>query len=201
MEHLNALPTGTRLGEYEIEAVLGAGGFGITYRAQDVNLGKVVAIKEYLPRDFAMRTNARTVVPTSSADRADYEWGLRRFLDEARTLARFNHPHLNKVQRYFEAHGTAYLVLDYVEGETLSAVLQRQGRLSEAAVTRLLRDVLSGVEEVHAAGYVHRDLKPGNLMVQPDGSIMVLDFGAAPAGRGPAVQEHHVHINAGLCAH
>ena len=179
MEHLNALPTGTRLGEYEIEAVLGAGGFGITYRAQDVNLGKIVAIKEYLPRDFAMRTNARTVVPTSSADRADYEWGLRRFLDEARTLARFNHPHLNKVQRYFEAHGTAYLVLDYVEGETLSAVLQRQGRLSEAVVTRLLRDVLNGVEEVHAAGYVHRDLKPGNLMMQPDGSIMVLDFGAA----------------------
>ena len=179
MEHLNALPTGTRLGEYEIEAVLGAGGFGITYRAQDVNLGKIVAIKEYLPRDFAMRTNARTVVPTSSADRADYEWGLRRFVDEARTLARFNHPHLNKVQRYFEAHGTAYLVLDYVEGETLSAVLQRQGRLSEAVVTRLLRDVLNGVEEVHAAGYVHRDLKPGNLMVQPDGSIMVLDFGAA----------------------
>ena len=179
MEHLNALPTGTRLGEYEIEAVLGAGGFGITYRAQDVNLGKIVAIKEYLPRDFAMRTNTRTVVPTSSADQADYEWGLRRFLDEARTLARFNHPHLNKVQRYFEAHGTAYLVLDYVEGETLSAVLQRQGRLREAVVTRLLRDVLSGVEEVHAAGYVHRDLKPGNLMMQPDGSVMVLDFGAA----------------------
>ncbi len=179
MEHLNALPTGTRLGEYEIEAVLGAGGFGITYRAQDVNLGKIVAIKEYLPRDFAMRTNARTVVPTSGADRADYEWGLSRFLDEARTLARFSHPYLNKVQRYFEAHGTAYLVLDYVEGETLSAVLQRQGRLSEAVVTRLLRDVLSGVEEVHAAGYVHRDLKPGNLMIQPDGSVMVLDFGAA----------------------
>ena len=179
MEHLNALPAGTRLGEYEIEGMLGEGGFGITYRTYDANLNKVVAIKEYLPRDIATRTNTRTVVPTSRADQADYEWGLERFLDEARTLARFNHPHLNKVQRYFEAHGTAYLVLEYVEGETLSAVLQRQGTLSQAHIERLLSEVLSGLEEVHAAGYIHRDLKPSNLMVQPDGSVVVLDFGAA----------------------
>ena len=179
MEHLNALPAGTRIAEYELVEVLGAGGFGLTYRAWDIALEKYIAIKEYLPRDFATRTNTLTVVPTSSADRADYEWGLTRFLDEARTLARFNHPHVNKVQRYFEAHGTAYLVLEYVEGETLSRVLERQGRLSEAAVLRLLSEVLSGLEEVHEAGYVHRDIKPGNLMVQPDGSIVILDFGAA----------------------
>ncbi len=179
MEHLNALPVGTRLGEYEIEAVLGAGGFGITYRAVDVTLNKVVAIKEYLPRDFATRTNTRTVVPTSSADRADYEWGLARFVDEARTLARFNHPRVNQVHRFFEANGTAYMVLDYIAGETLSRVLEREGRLSEAAVFRLLDDVLSGLEEVHGAEYVHRDIKPGNLMTQPDGSTIILDFGAA----------------------
>ncbi len=107
MEYLNALPVGTRLGEYEIETVPGSGGFGITYRAHDMHLNTVVAIKECLPRGFAMRTSTRTVVPTSQAARADYEWGLTRFLDEARTLARFNHPHLNKVQRYFEACGTA----------------------------------------------------------------------------------------------
>ncbi len=179
MEHLNALPVGTRLGEYAIEAVLGAGGFGITYRAVDVTLNKVVAIKEYLPRDFATRTNTRTVVPTSSADRADYEWGLARFVDEARTLARFNHPRVNQVHRFFEANGTAYMVLDYIAGETLSRVLEREGRLSEAAVFRLLADVLSGLEEVHGAEYVHRDIKPGNLMTQPDGSTIILDFGAA----------------------
>ena len=122
MEHLNALPVGTRLGEYKIETVLGSGGFGITYRAYDTHLNTVAAIKEYLPRAFAMRTTTRTVVPTSQADRADYEWGLTRFLDEARTLARFKHPHINQVHRYFEAHGTAYLVLECVEGgETLSA--------------------------------------------------------------------------------
>ena len=180
MEHVNALPSGTRLREYEIESPLGnPGGFGIAYRAYDANLHKIVALKEYLPRDFATRTSTRTVVPLSTADRADYEWGLERFLDEARTLARFDHPHLNRVYRFFEANGTAYLVLEYIEGETLREVLARQGTLSEAAVMRLLADVLSGLEEVHAAGYVHRDLKPGNLMVQPNGSVVVLDFGAA----------------------
>ena len=179
MEHRNALPAGTRLGEYEILAVLGRGGFGITYRAVDVTLNKVVAIKEYLPGEFAMRTARSTVVPNSSADVADYQWGLTRFLDEAQTLARFDHPHLNSVYRFFEANGTAYLVLEYIEGETLSAVVQRAGTLSAAQVTRLLGDVLSGLEEVHAARYVHRDIKPGNLMVQPDGSVVVLDFGAA----------------------
>ena len=179
MEYVNALPAGTKLREYEIEGVLGRGGFGMTYRAMDTHLRKVVAIKEYLPDGFATRTSTRTVVPTSSADRADYEWGLGCFLDEARTLARFNHPRLNKVQRYFEAHGTAYLVLEYIEGETLKVVLDRQGRLSEAQVKGLLADVLGGLADVHAAGYVHRDLKPGNLMVQPDGSVVVLDFGAA----------------------
>ena len=179
MEHVNALPAGTRLAEYEVVEVLGAGGFGITYRAWDTTLEKYVAIKEYLPRDFATRTNTRTVVPTSPADRADYAWGLTRFLDEARTLARFDHPHVNTVHRHFEAHGTAYLVLEYVEGETLSAVLGRQRRLNAAQIAGLLTDVLSGLEAVHAAGFVHRDLKPGNLMVRPDGNVVVLDFGAA----------------------
>ena len=179
MEHVNALPAGTRLGEYEVVDVLGAGGFGLTYRAWDTALEKYVAIKEYLPRDFATRTNTRTVVPTSQADRADYEWGLTRFLDEARTLARFDHLHINKVHRFFEAHGTAYLVLEYIEGETLGALLGRQGRLSESEVEGLLTDVLSGLTEVHEAGYVHRDIKPGNLMVKPDGNVVVLDFGAA----------------------
>ena len=179
MEQGNALPVGTRLGEYEILEVLGRGGFGITYRAHDPNLNKVVAIKEYLPGEFAMRTARNTVVPNSEADAADYKWGLARFLDEARTLARFDHPHLNKVHRYFEANGTAYLVLEYIEGEPLSAVLRQNQTLRQGMVKRLLADVLNGLEAVHAARYVHRDLKPGNLMVQPDGSVVVLDFGAA----------------------
>ena len=179
MDNVRALPEGTRLEEYRIEGVLGAGGFGITYRATDAHLHKVVAIKEYLPTEFATRAQDSTVVPHSGADAADYAWGLTRFLDEARTLARFDHPNLNKVHRFFEANGTAYLVLEHVEGRTLSEVLRQQRTLPAAEVERLLADVLGGLAAVHAAGYVHRDLKPGNLMLRPDGSAVVLDFGAA----------------------
>ena len=179
MEYINALRAGTRLGEYEIRDVLGQGGFGLTYLANDTNLVKVVAIKEYLPRDFATRTNTRTVVPNSRADAADYQWGLERFLDEARTLARFDHPHLNKVYRFFEANGTAYLVLEYIDGQTLSHLLTTSPTLPDAHLRRIIAQILSGLEEVHAAGYVHRDIKPSNIMLRGDGSAVLLDFGAA----------------------
>ncbi len=180
MDHIHALPSGTLLEEYRLHSVLGAGGFGITYRAEDTHLNKVVAIKEYLPSEFATRTGTRTVVPHSGTQAQDYHWGLTRFLDEARTLARFDHPHLNKVHRYFEANGTAYLVLEYIEGETLGDLLDRRGTLPEVELRRLLAEVLGGLAVVHEAGYVHRDVKPGNLMLRDeDGSAVLLDFGAA----------------------
>ena len=180
LDHIHALPPGTRLEEYRLDAMLGAGGFGITYRAYDAHLDKFVAIKEYLPLDFATRTEASTVVPYSSADAQDYHWGLTRFLDEARTLARFDHPHLNKVYRFFEGNGTAYMVLEYIRGETLADRLGREPNSGEAALQRLLDEVLSGLAVMHEAGYVHRDIKPANLMLRDeDGSAVVLDFGAA----------------------
>ena len=178
-EHLNALPVGHQLNEYRIEGVIGSGGFGITYKALDTQLDKVVAIKEYLPNEFAVRTDATTVQPKSTADQDDYQWGLTRFLDEARTLARFEHPHLNHVHRYFEDNNTAYLVLDYIEGETLSDLLKREGRLESTRLQRLVTELLSGLDEVHHAGYVHRDIKPSNIMVRANGSSVLLDFGAA----------------------
>ena len=180
IDHIHALPPGTRFEEYRLDEVLGAGGFGITYRAYDANLDKFVAIKEYLPVEFATRTAASTVVPHSDADAQDYHWGLTRFLDEARTLARFNHPNLNRVHRFFESNGTAYMVLEYVEGETLADKLTREMQLPEELLQRLLDEVLSGLEVMHGAGYVHRDIKPGNLMLRAeDDSAVVLDFGAA----------------------
>ena len=180
IDHIHALPPGTRFEEYRLDAVLGAGGFGITYRAYDAHLDKFVAIKEYLPVEFATRTEASTVVPHSTADAQDYHWGLTRFLDEARTLARFDHPHLNKVHRFFESNGTAYMVLEYVQGETLADRLTRERQLPEESLQRLLEEILSGLEVMHEAGYVHRDIKPGNLMLrEEDGSAVVLDFGAA----------------------
>ena len=180
IDHVNALPSGTRFEEYRLDAVLGAGGFGITYRAYDAHLDKFVAIKEYLPVEFATRTEASTVVPYSNADAQDYHWGLTRFLDEARTLARFDHQHLNKVHRFFEYNGTAYMVLEYIQGETLADKLTRERQLPEESLRRLLEEILSGLEVMHAAGYVHRDIKPGNLMLrEEDGSALVLVFGAA----------------------
>ena len=180
IDHVNALPPGTRFEEYRLDAVLGAGGFGITYRAYDGNLEKFVALKEYLPGEFATRTQGYTVVPQSTTDAQDYHWGLNRFLDEARTLARFDHPHLNRVYRFFESNGTAYMVLEYIHGETLADRLTRERQLPEESLQRLLEEVLSGLAVVHEAGYVHRDIKPGNLMLREEGgSAVVLDFGAA----------------------
>ena len=180
IDHIHALPPGTRFEEYRLDAVLGAGGFGITYRAYDAHLDMFVAIKEYLPGEFAARTEASTVVPKSNTDAEDYHWGLTRFLDEARTLARFKHPHLNQVYRFFESNGTAYMVLEYIQGETLADRLSREPYLEEAALQRMLDEVLSGLAVMHEAGYVHRDIKPGNLMLrEEDGSAVVLDFGAA----------------------
>ena len=179
-DHVHALPPGTRFEEYRLDSVLGSGGFGITYRAYDAHLDTFVAIKEYLPAEFAARTEASTVVPKSSTDAQDYHWGLTRFLDEARTLARFNHPNLNRVLRFFEGNGTAYMVLEYVDGETLADRLSRERQLPEQSLRRLLEEVLSGLSVMHDAGYVHRDIKPGNLMLrEEDGSAVVLDFGAA----------------------
>ena len=177
---LNALPQGYRLQEYELVRVLGFGGFGMTYLGFDHNLDKPIAIKEYLPSDIATRTVDRSVAPQASEVRGDFQWGLERFVDEARTLARFDHRHIIKVHRFFEAHGTAYIVMEYAEGETLSAHLERKGSLSEAELKAMLYPLLDGLAVVHGADFLHRDIKPGNIVLRDaDGSPVLLDFGAA----------------------
>ena len=177
---LNALPRGHRLQEYELVRVLGMGGFGMTYLGFDHNLDKAVAIKEYLPSGIATRTTDGSVAPQASEFRGDFQWGLERFLDEARTLARFDHRHIVKVYRFFEAHGTAYIVMEYAEGETLSAHLERKGTLSEAELKGILYPLLDGLAVVHRADFLHRDIKPGNIVLRDaDGSPVLLDFGAA----------------------
>ena len=177
---LNALPQGYRLQEYELVRVLGFGGFGMTYLGFDHNLDKPVAIKEYLPSDIATRTVDRSVAAQASEFRGDFQWGLERFVDEARTLARFDHRHIIKVYRFFEAHGTAYIVMEYAEGETLSAHLERKGSLSEAELKAILYPLLDGLAVVHGADFLHRDIKPGNIVLRDvDGSPVLLDFGSA----------------------
>ena len=177
--HLNALPDGHEIHEYELERVLGSGGFGITYLGHDHNLDKPVAIKEYLPSDLAIRKDNIEVLAKSDTNQSDFDWGLDRFLEEARILARFDHRNLVKVYRFFEAHGTAYIVMEYVEGETLSQRLER-GSLSEAEWLQMLNPLALGLIKVHKSNWLHRDIKPANTLIRTeDGSPVLVDFGAA----------------------
>ena len=195
----NALPEGYRLQEYELVRVLGAGGFGITYLGYDDHLNKPVAIKEYFPSDFATRTDDGSVVPQTSMSREDFEGGLDSFLREARTLARFDRcRHIVRVHRYFEAHGTAYIVMDYVEGEDLSAYFARQRTLSEAELKGILYPLLNGLAVVHEAGILHRDIKPANIVIRAeDGLPVLIDFGAARQAIGARSRRLSVIVTQG----
>ena len=182
--HRGALPPGHRLADYLIERVLGHDGFGITYLATDEHLRHAVAIKEYLPSDIAMREAGYSVIAKSQAEETDFDWGMERFMDEGRMLARFDHPNIVRIHRFFEAHGTAYIVMEYVEGETLAALLKRVGTLAEAELQRHVLPLVDGLREVHRAGFLHRDIKPGNVVICPDGSPVLVDFGSARQALG-----------------
>ena len=179
-QHRLALPQGTRIGDFEFHRVLGQGGFGITYLGWNHALDIPVAIKEYLPADLATRERDLSVVPQSSQAAADFQWGLDRFIDEARILARFQHPNIVRVHHFFQANRTAYIVMEYAEGETLSAYLNRKGVLTESELKAILHPILDGLEEVHQADFLHRDIKPGNIIIRDkDESPVLIDFGAA----------------------
>src|SRR6267143_1389218 len=180
MEAPNALPAGHALQEYRIEKVLGVGGFGLTYLALDENLHLKVAVKEYLPADIALRAPDRSIAPRSDETAEMFGWGKRRFLDESRTLASFRHPNIVRVMRFFEAHGTAYMVMEFVQGAPLPDWISTRRPLAEAQVAALVAPLLDGLEVVHQAGFMHRDIKPPNIYIRDDDSSPVLlDFGAA----------------------
>ena len=190
-ERLDALPRGAALGAYTVEDVLGHGGFGIVYRARHNELGNLVAVKEYLPAELALRKGA-SVHPRSAACRAGYEDGLRRFRDEARALIEFQaHPSIVSCRDFFRANGTAYLVMEYEQGLPLSELLRRReasGRpFDEADLLAVMVPLLEGLRRVHEAGMLHRDIKPGNILVRrSDERPVLIDFGAAKQG----VAEH-----------
>jgi len=184
-EHRNALPVGCELQEYRIEGMLGHGNFGITYLAMDIHLDKRVVIKEYLPQELAIREQDSTVVAKSSDDQDSYQWGLQRFLSEARVLAQFNHPNIVRVLRFLEAHNTAYFVMEYEEGENLADYLKHQEPvLSEQQIMDVFIPILDGLRMVHSKGLLHRDIKPDNIFLRNDSSPMLIDFGAAREAMG-----------------
>lgn len=176
--YADVLPPNFRVGSYIIQSVLGCGGFGITYLARHEHLNKLFAIKEHFPRQFAHR-DGQTVRPTMRSEKT-YEWGLDRFLQEARKLALFRHPAIVGVNNIFEAHGTAYMVLDYEQGEDLAAWFKSLGRQpTQAELDRLIIPLLDAVELMHGHDMLHRDIAPDNIMVRPDGTPVLIDFGSA----------------------
>ena len=182
-----ALPRGTLLrGRYEVEQVLGQGGFGITYLAHDTRLLKHVAVKEFFPVFFergvyvARKEGQLTVAPNGDRASKLFQYGLTRFLDEARTLARFDDPGIVRVIDHFEEHATAYLIMKYYRGESLEEHLARQGgRLEALQAVDLVLPVLEALRKLHAQGILHRDIKPSNIMRIASGQVVLLDFGAA----------------------
>ena len=177
------LPVGTRLGgQYAVEGVLGKpGGFGITYLARDEQLGVRVAVKEFFPRGLALRArDGLTIRPNTPDDAAALVAGRGRFLEEARMLARFNHPGIVRVRSFFEQHETAYLVMDYLDGLPLSQYLEREGgTLPWETALGVIRPVLAALAELHAVRVLHRDVDPHNVYVTRRGEVVLLDFGTA----------------------
>ena len=176
----NALPPGTRLDEFEIIGLIGEGGFGIVYLAHDHALQRRVALKEYLPASLAARTGRLTVTVLSEQDATTFQQGMQSFVNEARLLAQFDHPSLVKVYRFWEANGTAYMVMPYYEGPTLREALRElKTPPDEYSLKRLLSDLLDALSVLHAARCVHRDIAPDNILVLAGGRPLLLDFGAA----------------------
>jgi serine/threonine protein kinase len=176
----NALPNGTRIGEFEVTSLIGVGGFGIVYLAQDHSLKRTVALKEYMPASFAARADDFTVHLLSSEHQETFAAGLKSFVNEAHMLAQFDNPSLVKVYRFWEGNGTAYMVMPFYEGVTLKARLARMGRPpDEAWLKNFLTQILQALDIIHAKQCFHRDIAPDNILMLEGDRPVLLDFGAA----------------------
>ncbi len=167
---------------YLIGRSLGEGGFGITYLGFDTNLLRRVAIKEYFPTTFVKRETSVALDVTCYTDtgREFYEKGREQFLTEARTMARLESvPGIVRVLDFFPANNTAYIVMEFLAGSTLKAIVEEQGRIPAKVMMGMLAPVLRAMESMHAAGIIHRDISPDNLMQLGDGSVKLMDFGCA----------------------
>ena len=181
MDSRLVLPVNTVLdGSYRIARVVGSGGFGITYEAEDINLGTMVAIKEYYPFDFGDRDRTMSVRPKSDRHKQTFEWGRSNFLQEARTLARFEHPSIVRVTRVFEANSTAYMVMRFEQGQSFEEWLRGLGRPpTQEELDFVIAPLLDALQMMHAANFLHRDIAPDNIIIRTDGTPVLLDFGAA----------------------
>ena len=173
------LPAGFRLHWYQLQSVLGDGGFGITYLGRDTNLNQSVAIKEFFPRSMVRRDEEHRIVAREDADPDFFQWGLGRFLDEARLLVRFRHPNIVRVLSVFESLGTAFIVMELERGKSLAESISDGEFLQDGEILELCLPVMDGLEMVHDAGFIHRDIKPCNILMRPGMGPVLIDFGSA----------------------
>ncbi len=180
VHHVDALPAGTRLGEFEVLSLLGVGGFGMVYKAFDHSLLRFVAIKEYMPSALAARAQGQSLWVRSSTQEQSFQAGLASFVSEARLLAQFDHPSLVKVFRFWEANHTAYMVMPLYTGMTLKqARAHMRTPPPEAWLRKMLWSVLSALRVLHDGQTLHRDISPDNIFLQDSGPPVLLDLGAA----------------------
>lgn len=177
--HASCLPIGTVIADFEIIGLVGEGGFGIVYLARDTNLDRVVALKEYMPAAFAGRVDGVRVAVRTVNSHAMYEAGLRSFINEAKMLAKFAHPALVEVYRFWEGNGTAYMAMRFYSGETLRQCLTRGDRkFDEESIAQIMAPIFDTLEMLHREQIFHRDIAPDNIMLS-DGRSVLLDFGSA----------------------
>ena len=178
-----ALPAGTVLREWRIEEVLGVGGFGIVYKAKGIYFNELVAIKEYFPSSISERNSEETVVPIDSDAEEVHALGLKKFVEEAKLLWNLStpsrHPNIVSVRSLFEIHGTAYMVMDFEDGVSLSKMLKQGRRFNERSLWNILHPIAEGLERAHRVGVLHRDIKPPNILINEDNRPVLIDFGSA----------------------
>jgi len=178
-----ALPAGTVLREWRLEEVLGVGGFGIVYKGRGIYFDELVAIKEYFPSAISERDDEDTVVPIDSDAEEVHALGLKKFVEEAKLLWNLStpsrHPNIVSVRSLFEIHGTAYMVMDFEDGTSLSRLLKDGTRFNERSLWDIIRPIAEGLDRAHRVGVLHRDIKPPNILITSDGRPVLIDFGSA----------------------
>ena len=178
-----ALPSGTVLREWRLEEVLGVGGFGIVYKGRGIYFNELVAIKEYFPSSISERDADATVVPIDSDAEEVHALGLKKFVEEAKLLWNLStptrHPNIVSVRSLFEIHGTAYMVMDFEDGISLSKLVKQGRRFNERSLWNVLRPIAEGLDRAHRVGVLHRDIKPPNILINEDNRPVLIDFGSA----------------------
>ena len=195
----NALPVGYRFNEFEIKEVIGGGGFGIVYRAWDHQLERTIAIKEFMPSSLAVRGDDMTLVLRSERFGKAFSAGLNSFIQEARLLARFNHPNLLHVLRFWVQNDTAYMGTLFYSGTTLSRLREEKPELiNEAWIRRTLPMLFGAIKTIHDEGYLHRDISLDNIQIQDNGLPVLLDFGSARRTIGNLSDETETMLRPGF---